>query len=105
MLPFLAALIRVADQQADRRTGGQTFIHARQNLDRIGLVALRDVARGAGAAAVELRLDVGFAQRHAGRAAIDHAADRRAVALTEIGDAEEFAEGAAGHRDVQFGEA
>ena len=37
-------------------------------------------------------------ERHAGRAAVDHAADRRAVALAEVGDAEQFAEGAAGHR-------
>ena len=36
-------------------------------------------------------------QLHAGRAAVDHAADRRAVALAEVGDAKQVAEGAAGH--------
>ena len=33
------------------------------------------------AAAIEVVLDVGLAQRHARRAAVDHAADRRTVAL------------------------
>ena len=42
-------------------------------------------------------LDVRFAQRHAGRAAVDDTADGRAMAFAEIGDAEQFAEGAAGH--------
>ena len=57
----LAALVGVADQQADRRAGGPAFEHAGQDLDLVGLVALRDVARGAGAAPVELGLDVGLA--------------------------------------------
>ena len=93
----LAALVGVLDQQADRRAGGQAFVDARQDLDRIGLVALGHVAAGAGAAAVELGLDVFHAQRQAGRTAVDHAADGRAVAFAEIGDAKQVAEGAAGH--------
>src|SRR5437870_6068399 len=55
------------------------------------------MARGAGTASIELGLDVGLAQLHAGRAAVDHAADCGAMRLAEIGDAEEGAEGAAGH--------
>jgi hypothetical protein len=55
------------------------------------------VAAGAGAAAVQVGLDVGLAQGHAGRAAVDHAADGRAVGFTEIGDCEKGAEGVAAH--------
>ena len=99
----LAALVGVADQQADRRAGGQALVDAREDLHRVGLVALRHVAAGAGAAAVEFGLDVGFAQRHAGRAAVDHAADGRAVAFAEVGDAKEFAEGAARHAGILEG--
>jgi hypothetical protein len=47
--------------------------------------------------AVEVGLDVGFGERHPWRAAIDHAADRRAVRFAEGGDGEEGAEGVAGH--------
>ncbi len=93
----LAALVGVADQQRDRRAGGQALVHAGQDLHRIGLVALRHVAAGAGAAPVQVGLDVGLGQRHAGRAAVDDAADGRAMAFAEVGDAEQFAEGAAGH--------
>ena len=57
-----AALVGVADQQADRRAGGLALVDAGQDLHRVGLVALRHVAAGAGAAAVEVGLDVGFAQ-------------------------------------------
>jgi hypothetical protein len=96
----LAALVGVPDQQGDRRAGGEALEHARDDLDLVVLLPLRDMPRGAGPAPVELGLDVGFAERHAGRAAVDDAADRRAVALAECRDAKERAEGAPGH---QFG--
>ena len=94
----LAALIRVLDQQSDRRAGGQALVDAAEDLHHIGLAALRHMPARARAAPVEVGLDVVDAQRQAGRAAVDHAADRRAVALAEIGDAKESAESAAGHR-------
>ena len=55
------------------------------------------MARGAGLAAVEIVLDVGLGERHAGRAAVDHAADGGAVRFAEHGDTEQFAECAARH--------
>ena len=55
------------------------------------------MAAGAGAAAVQVVLDVGFRQIHAGRAAVDHAANGRAVGFTEVGDCEELSEGVAAH--------
>ena len=57
----LAALVGVADQERDRRAGGLAFVDAGEDLDRVGFLPLRDVARGAGAAPVEVGLDVGLA--------------------------------------------
>ena len=92
-----AALVGVFDQQADRRASGFAFIYAAQNFDRIGLIALGDVAAGARAAAVQVALDVSLIQRHARRAAVNHAANGRAVGFTKIGDCEELSEGVAAH--------
>ncbi len=61
---------------------------AGQDLDRVGFAPLRHVPRRAGLAAVELALDVRRIERHARRAAVDDAADRRAVRLAERGNAE-----------------
>ncbi len=94
----LAALVGVADQEADRRARGPAFEHAREDLDLVRFLTLGDMARGAGAAAVELGLDVGLRELHPGRAAVDDAADRGAVALAEIRDAEQRAEGASRHQ-------
>ena len=59
---------------------------------RSGSLRWRDEFRLAGAAAVEIGLDVGFGERDARRAAIDHAAERRPVAFAEGRDAEQMAE-------------
>jgi len=55
------------------------------------------VAAGAGAAPVQIVLDVGGIESHARRAAVDHATDGQAVGFTEVGDAKQGAEGAAAH--------
>jgi len=95
----LGALVDVVDQHGDGRSRGDQHAvlrlvgqHAGQDLHLVGLAALGDEARGAGAAAVELGLDVGRPEADAGRAAVDHAAERRAVALAPGGDAEEMTE-------------
>ncbi|MNT13313.1 hypothetical protein D3C72_1482790 [compost metagenome] len=85
---ILAALVGVADQQGDGRARGLALIHAGEDFHRIGLVALRDVAAGARAAPVQVGLDVGLGQRHAGRTTVNHAANGRAVGFTKIGDCE-----------------
>src|SRR5690606_40200415 len=72
----LAARVLVADQQRDRGAGGLPLVHAGENLDLVGLPSLRRVARGAGAAPVEIGLDVGLRKRQAGRTTVDHAAER-----------------------------
>ena len=72
---ILAALVFIANQQRDRRAGGFAFIHTGENLDGIGFLALSDVAGSAGLAAIQLGLYVGFGQRHARGAAINHTTD------------------------------
>ena len=55
----LAALVGVADKQGDGRAGSLALEHAGEDFHLIGFLPLRDVAAGAGAAAVEIGLDVG----------------------------------------------
>ncbi len=93
----LAALVGVADEQGDGRAGGLALEHAGEDFHLIGFLPLRHMATGAGAAAVEIGLDVGLAQRHARRTAVDHATDGRAMGFAEGGDCKQQAEGVAGH--------
>ena len=88
----LAARVGVADQQGDRRAGRAAFVDAAQDLDGIGLVPLRRVARAAGGAALEILREVVFGDRDSRRTAVDDAADRRPVRFAEGGDAEQLAE-------------
>ena len=93
----LAALVRVFDQQCDRGARRDALVHAGQDPDLVRFLALRHVARRTRLAAVQLRLDVGFGQRQARRAAIDHAADRGTVRLAEGGYGKQLAKCVAGH--------
>ena len=92
---ILAALVFVADQQRNRRAGGFAFIQAGEDFHCVGFAALGDMTRGAGFAPVEVMLDIRFAKRQAGGAAIHHAADGRTVRFAENGDTKELAECAA----------
>jgi hypothetical protein len=89
---ILRALVGVADLQRDGRAGGDALEDAGEDFDLIRLAPLGDVARGAGAALVEPGLDRLRRERHARRAAIDHRAEGRAVALAPGRDAEDMAE-------------
>ena len=89
---ILRTLIDILDHQADRRAGGLSFIHARQDADFIRLLPLGGEFRLAGPALVEEGLDIGFGQDEPGRAAIDHRADRRAVAFAPGGEAQQVSE-------------
>ena len=100
---ILRALIGVGDLQRDRRAGRDLLAgrvidhHAGENFHRVGFLPLRGEARRAGLAAIQIDLDVLDIQRDARRAAIDHAADRNAVALAEGRHAKQMAEGVVGH--------
>ena len=85
---IFAALVGVLNQQRNRGARGPALIDARQNLHLVRLLALGHMTAGARAAAVKLRLDVGFRQGHARGAAVDHAANGRAVGFTKVGDCE-----------------
>jgi purine-binding chemotaxis protein CheW len=95
----LAALIGIADEQGDGCAGGAAFEHPREDLDLVSLLALGHVAAGAGAAAVQLGLDVGLAEHHAGWAAVDDTTNGGTMAFAEVGDREEQTDGRAGHGD------
>src|SRR6218665_929921 len=88
-----AALVGIADQQRDRRARGLALVDAGEYFHRIRLVALRDMAAAAWPPPVQVGLYVGLGQGHAGRAAVDHAANGRAVGFAKIGDCKQGAEG------------
>src|SRR5690606_19632990 len=90
-------LIDILDQQTDRGAGRHTLEDARKNLHGVRLAALRDEAGLAGAAAVQIFLNVLLGQREPGRAAVDDAAERRPVAFAEGRDGKELPERVAGH--------
>ncbi len=99
----LGALVDIVDQERDRRSRRHLRAarligeHAGEDLHRVRLAPLRGEARLARPPLVEIGLDVGLAQRNTGRAAIDHAANRRAVALAERRDPKKMAEGIERH--------
>ncbi len=98
---ILTALVFVADQQRNRRPRGFALVHAGQDLHRIGLLALRNVARGAGFAAIQFRLDVVRRQHHARWAAVDDAADGGPVGFAKCSYRKKRTKSITGH-DVEF---
>src|SRR5580693_3759670 len=101
---ILRALIDIVDDERDRRSGrhllAARFIdeYAGQDSYRVRLLALGGETRLARPALIEIGLDVGLAQRNARRAAVDHAADRRPVALAEGRHPKHMAERIERHR-------
>ena len=94
---ILTPLIRIANHQGNRGTGGLALVDTTEDLDGIGLTALRDMTRGTWAATVEIGLNVGLGQRHARRATVNDAANGRTMRLAEIRDREQMTKGAARH--------
>src|SRR5206468_12616617 len=92
---ILGSSVHAPDDQRDRGPGRHAFEHARQDLHQVGFLALRRDRALAGAPAVEIPLYQLGGNRDPGRTAVQDHPDRRAVALTEGGDREEFSEGAA----------
>ena len=83
---IFAALVGVLNEQRNGRSGCQTLVHARQNLNRVGFVALSDKFGSTRPAAIQIGLDVRLRKRHAGWATVDHAANGWAVGFTKVGD-------------------
>ncbi len=93
----LATLVGVLNQQRDRCARGLAFIHAAENLHSVGFVALGDVTARTRPTAVQIPLNIGFAERHARRAPINHAPDRRPMRLAKVGNCEKGAKSIAAH--------
>ena len=89
--------VGVLDEERDRGSGGGALEHPGEYPDLVRLAPLGGVAAPAGAAPVEVGLNVGLGKGEAGRAPVHHAPDRRAVALAERGHREMGPEGVAGH--------
>lgn len=75
----LGALVLVEDEHADGGAQGDAGLGAGLDLHAVLFVARGRDGGLAGAAAGHLRLDVGLGEGHAGRAAVDDAADGAAV--------------------------
>ena len=94
---ILAARVDIADQQRDRRAGGLALEHAGEDFDRIVFAPLRDMARRAGLATVEIELDIGFRQcEPGGQPSTTQPMAGRGLSPNVV-TAEKFAESAAGH--------
>ena len=94
---ILAALVGVVDQQANGCAGGAPLVHPAHDLNRVRFIALGHELAGAGAATIQIGLDVRLAQSQPRRAAVNHAADGWTVGFTEVGDCEKCAECIAAH--------
>jgi len=66
----------------------------------VALTALTHEVRRPGAAPIDVRLKVGFRERHARRTAVDDATHGRAVALAKRRDREQLAYGVTGHASL-----
>ncbi|MPM26318.1 hypothetical protein SDC9_72819 [bioreactor metagenome] len=93
-----AALVLIADQQRQRRTGGAPLENAGKNLHRIAFIALRHQFRLARTATVELNLNIGRFQLHPRRHTVDDCAQCDAMGFAEGGDPEQSSENASAHR-------
>src|SRR4051812_14826055 len=89
--------IGVFDEEADGGAGAPSFEHSRQDPDDVALLSLADELRRAGAPAIHVRLQVGFAQLEARRTSVDDAAERRSMALAEGRHREQSAYRISGH--------
>ncbi len=94
----LGALVDILDKQRDRRAGRDLRRHAfiledaGQDLHRVRFLALGDEFRLSRTAAIQVALDVSLGECNAGWTAIDHAADRRPMALAKGRDPKQMAE-------------
>ena len=86
-LPVVAGpLVAVGHEKADGRAQGEAVFHARKNGHPVRLLAVGGQFALARPAAVQLRLDVRFAEPHAGRATVEDGAHALAVGFAEGGD-------------------
>ena len=97
------AHVLVFHPHGDGGAKGFAFEGAGEDLDGVGFLAGGDDAGLAGAASVEVGLDVGFGEFDAGRASVNYDAYATAVGFAPSGDAEEMSEGVAHGKRVGLG--
>ena len=85
-------LVAVANDHGQGRAQGHTVLNAGEDLDAIGFFARRGQPALAGTPPVEIRLDIGLLERHAGGTAVHDAAERTPVAFAERRDDEQRSE-------------
>ena len=88
----LGAGVGIGDEQGNRRAERTAFVNAGDDADGVGLLALGGQFALARAAAVEVGLNVGHAERQVGRAAVDDDADPAPMALAPDSNREKLAE-------------
>ena len=84
------ALIRVVDDQGNRRTRGFTLENTGKNLHFIGFAPLCGVAALPWLAPIKVNLNISFREGESRRAAIHDAADCESMTLTEGGHGKKF---------------
>ena len=87
---ILGALIRVLDQQANRRAGGDPFKYAGQYPDFIIFPALGGKTRSARFTPVQVRLHISGCQFQSGWTSVDDTAQCRAMAFAKAGYRKQF---------------
>ena len=80
---ILGLLIRIHNQQSNGGSRCHPLKDTRQNLNFVRLLTLRRKTRCAGLPAIEIRLQIGCAERQAGWAPVDDAAKAESMTLTE----------------------
>src|SRR5690606_15954163 len=93
---IFAALIGIANQQPDRRTGSTPLMDTRKEFDFVGFAPLRDMARCAGPAPVQFGLDIGRIQWQTRGAAGNHRAYCRPSSFGKLRHGEEYGQCSAG---------
>ena len=96
----LGARVFVLHPEGDRSAESTAFERAGQDLDGIGLLARGDDGGLAGAATVEVGLDITFGEGNPRGATVDDDADSASVRFAPGGDAEQVTKGVAHGRQV-----
>jgi hypothetical protein len=94
---ILAALVLVAEEDADGRAIGLALKHAGPDLRHIFFLSLRHQLGLAWPASAKVRAKIIHGERQSRRAAIDDAQVTRPMADASRGHAEQFTKGVAGH--------
>src|SRR5687768_7569148 len=89
--------VDIVDHHRDRRPCGAAFVGAGQDAHPVRLLPRRDILRGARPPQVEEALDPSLVQLKPRRAAVDHAADRRPMALAPGRQPQQMAEAVDAH--------